>query len=41
MFTPEWAAAYDVSDDHLARVSSEPRFKVTFDIEPLGDYVRL
>ena len=40
-FTPEWAAAYDVSADHLAKVASEPRSKVTFDIEPLGDYVRL
>ena len=40
-FTPEWAAAYDVSDDHLAKVAAEPRSKVTFDIEPLGDYVRL
>lgn len=40
-FTPEWAAAYDISDDHLAQVASEPRSKVTFDLEPLGDYVRL
>jgi DNA-binding transcriptional ArsR family regulator/uncharacterized protein YndB with AHSA1/START domain len=40
-FTPEWAAAYDVSDDHLAKVAAEPRSKVTFEIEPLGDYVRL
>ena len=40
-FTPEWAAAYDVSDNHLAKVAAEPRSKVTFDIEPLGDYVRL
>jgi DNA-binding transcriptional ArsR family regulator len=40
-FTPEWAAAYDVSDEHLARVAAEPRSKVTFDIEPLGEYVRL
>ena len=40
-FTQEWAAAYDVSDGHLAKVASEPRLKVTFDIEPLGDYVRL
>ena len=40
-FTPEWAAAYNVSDDHLAKVAAEPRSKVTFDIEPLGDYVRL
>jgi DNA-binding transcriptional ArsR family regulator len=40
-FTPQWAAAYDISDDHLAQASSEPRSKVTFDIEPLGEYVRL
>jgi DNA-binding transcriptional ArsR family regulator/uncharacterized protein YndB with AHSA1/START domain len=40
-FTPEWAAAYGISDEHLARVAAEPRSKVAFDIEPLGDYVRL
>jgi DNA-binding transcriptional ArsR family regulator/uncharacterized protein YndB with AHSA1/START domain len=40
-FTPEWAAAYDVSAEHLARVSSERRSKVTFDIEPLGEMVKL
>jgi uncharacterized protein YndB with AHSA1/START domain len=40
-FTPEWAAAYDVGDDHLAKVAAEPRSKVTFDIEPQGEYVRL
>jgi DNA-binding transcriptional ArsR family regulator/uncharacterized protein YndB with AHSA1/START domain len=40
-FTPEWAAAYDVSDEYLAKVASEPRSKVTFDLEPLGDMVKL
>jgi DNA-binding transcriptional ArsR family regulator/uncharacterized protein YndB with AHSA1/START domain len=40
-FTPEWAAAYDVSDEQLAMVAAEPRSKVTFDIEPVGEYVRL
>jgi DNA-binding transcriptional ArsR family regulator/uncharacterized protein YndB with AHSA1/START domain len=40
-FTPEWAAAYAVSDEHLARVSSERRSKVTFAIEPLGEVVKL
>ena len=40
-FTPEWAAAYDVSDEHLAKVASEPRSTVTFDLEPLGDMVKL
>jgi len=40
-FTPEWARAFEFSDEFLARVSSEPRSKVTFDIEPLGEKVRL
>jgi len=40
-FTPEWAAAYGISDEHRARLAAEPRSKVAFDIEPLGDYVRL
>ncbi len=40
-FTPEWAAAYNISDEHLAKIAAEPRSKVTFDIEPHGDYVRL
>ena len=40
-FTPELARAFELSDEFLARVSSEPRSKVTFDIEPLGEKVRL
>jgi hypothetical protein len=40
-FTPEWAAAYDVSDEDLARFAGERRSKVTFDIEPLGEMVKL
>jgi DNA-binding transcriptional ArsR family regulator/uncharacterized protein YndB with AHSA1/START domain len=40
-FTPEWAAAYQISDEHLARLAGERRSKVTFDIEPLGDMVKL
>jgi DNA-binding transcriptional ArsR family regulator/uncharacterized protein YndB with AHSA1/START domain len=40
-FTPEWAAAYDVSDDAWRQFAAEPRSRVAFDIEPLGDYVRL
>jgi uncharacterized protein YndB with AHSA1/START domain len=40
-FTPEWAAAYDVSDEDLARFASERRSKVTFDIEPVGEMVKL
>jgi uncharacterized protein YndB with AHSA1/START domain len=40
-FTCEWADAYGISDEYLARVASEPRSKVTFDIEPDGEVVRL
>ena len=40
-FTPEWAAAYGVSDEDLARFASERRSKVTFDIEPAGEMVKL
>jgi uncharacterized protein YndB with AHSA1/START domain/DNA-binding transcriptional ArsR family regulator len=40
-FTPEWAQASGVSDDFLARVSAERRSKVTFEIEPLGEMVKL
>ena len=40
-FTPEWAAAYGVSDEDLARFASERRSKITFDIEPLGEVVKL
>jgi uncharacterized protein YndB with AHSA1/START domain len=40
-FTPEWAEAHDVSDNHLAKIAAEPRSRVTLDIEPQGDYVRL
>ena len=40
-FTPQWAAAYDISDEDRARFAAEPRSKVTFEIEPMGDYVRL
>jgi DNA-binding transcriptional ArsR family regulator/uncharacterized protein YndB with AHSA1/START domain len=40
-FTPEWAAAYAVSDEDLARFASERRSTVTFDIEPLGEMVKL
>jgi len=35
------AAAYGVSDEHLAKVASERRSKVTFDIEPVGEMVKL
>jgi DNA-binding transcriptional ArsR family regulator/uncharacterized protein YndB with AHSA1/START domain len=40
-FTPEWAAAYDIGEEDRAKLAAEPRSKVTFDIEPLGEYVRL
>ena len=36
-FTPELADALDFSDETRARLATEPRSKVTFDIEPLGD----
>jgi uncharacterized protein YndB with AHSA1/START domain/DNA-binding transcriptional ArsR family regulator len=36
-FTPEWAAAFDVAEERRERLASEPRSKVTFDIEPLDD----
>jgi len=40
-FTPEWAASYGLSDEYLAKVAAERRSKVTFDIEPAGDQVKL
>jgi uncharacterized protein YndB with AHSA1/START domain len=40
-FTPEWAAAYDIDEAFRARIAAEPRSKVTFEIEALGDHVRL
>ncbi|MFY9929822.1 MAG: metalloregulator ArsR/SmtB family transcription factor [Streptosporangiaceae bacterium] len=40
-FTPEWAAYYSVDEEHRARIAAEPRSKVTFDLEPAGDLVKL
>src|SRR3954452_18139131 len=41
-FTQEWAERQGFSDEYLARARSEPRSKVTFEIEPAeGDTVRL
>jgi uncharacterized protein YndB with AHSA1/START domain len=40
-FTPGWARAYDISDEYLAKATAEPRSKVTFEIEPEGQHVRL
>jgi uncharacterized protein YndB with AHSA1/START domain len=40
-FTPEWAEATEVSDELFARLTRERRPKVTFEIEPLGQVVKL
>ena len=40
-FTPEWAQAHDLSDEFLATVAAERRSKVAFDIEALGEMVKL
>ncbi len=40
-FTPEWAESLDLTDDARHRMAAEPRSKVTFEIEPLGEQVRL
>ncbi|MCI2421055.1 SRPBCC domain-containing protein [Saccharopolyspora sp. K220] len=40
-FTPEWAEAVGVSEEVLAKIADEPRSKVTFEIEPVGDMVKL
>jgi uncharacterized protein YndB with AHSA1/START domain/DNA-binding transcriptional ArsR family regulator len=40
-FTPEFAEAFGFSDEFLATVSSERRSKVTFEIEPAGENVKL
>ena len=40
-FTPELGEAFGFSDEFLARVASEPRSRVTFEIEPLGEQVKL
>lgn len=40
-FTPELARALDVTDEARDRIAAEPRSKVTFDIEALGDIVKL
>jgi uncharacterized protein YndB with AHSA1/START domain/DNA-binding transcriptional ArsR family regulator len=39
--TPEFAKAVGFSDDYLAQVTAEARSKVTFDIGPAGDLVKL
>ncbi len=40
-FTPQWAASYGISDEYLAQVAAERRSKVTFDLEPVGELVKL
>ena len=40
-FTPEWAEAYGFSDENRIKMAGEPRSKVTFDIEPVRQMVRL
>jgi uncharacterized protein YndB with AHSA1/START domain/DNA-binding transcriptional ArsR family regulator len=40
-FTPEFADAIDLNDEVRDRIAAEPRSKVTFEIEPLGDRVKL
>ena len=40
-FTPEWADSLDLTDDARERLTAEPRSKVTFELEPLGDQVKL
>jgi DNA-binding transcriptional ArsR family regulator/uncharacterized protein YndB with AHSA1/START domain len=40
-FTPEFAEVVGLSDDDLAKLAKERRSTVTFDIEPLGDLVKL
>jgi uncharacterized protein YndB with AHSA1/START domain/DNA-binding transcriptional ArsR family regulator len=40
-FTEAWAKAYDVDEDYRARVAEEPRSRVTFELEPKGDQVKL
>ncbi|TCN35840.1 DNA-binding transcriptional ArsR family regulator [Kribbella orskensis] len=39
--TPEFAAAVEMSDELLAKTSSEPLSRVSFDLEPDDDQVRL
>jgi DNA-binding transcriptional ArsR family regulator/uncharacterized protein YndB with AHSA1/START domain len=40
-FTPELADSLDLTDEARERIASERRSKVTFDIEPFGELVKL
>ncbi len=39
--TPEWAESLDLTDGARDRLAAESRSKVTFEIEPLGEQVKL
>lgn len=40
-FTPEWTAAVGVNEEVLAELAAEHRSKVTFELEPVGETVKL
>ncbi|MFD9902962.1 ArsR/SmtB family transcription factor [Streptomyces sp. NPDC059063] len=40
-FTPAFAKAVELDEATLAKIAAEPRTKVSFDIEPLGETVKL
>jgi uncharacterized protein YndB with AHSA1/START domain/DNA-binding transcriptional ArsR family regulator len=40
-FTPEWAEATGLGEEYRAKAAGEPRSKVTFDLEPVGEMVKL
>ena len=40
-FTPELADSIDLAAEARERIAAEPRSKVTFEIAPLGDLVKL
>jgi uncharacterized protein YndB with AHSA1/START domain/DNA-binding transcriptional ArsR family regulator len=40
-FTPEWAEATGFTEEFRAKAAAEPRSKVSFDLEPVGETVKL
>jgi uncharacterized protein YndB with AHSA1/START domain/DNA-binding transcriptional ArsR family regulator len=40
-YPPEWANATGFSEEFRAKAANEPRTKVTFDLEPIGETVKL
>ncbi|MBB5158223.1 ArsR/SmtB family transcription factor [Saccharopolyspora phatthalungensis] len=40
-FTPQWAETAGVDEETRAKIAAEPRSKVTFHIEPVGETVKL